>query len=1418
MEYRIRKNEGIGNNVCVTEADSGECPSEINGSAEISSGEDDTETSSSLASSGLTSLKIRSPESLSLLNEGKSEMYGANHTCVPGDISHAVISKIDMSTCTMSNKAYCSCSTHTLCVCLSPTMALAKSELTESSKFSSDESASSLRYESSPQRLGSGIQTVCNEEIHSNMESKDWTPHNVAHCKINCITDHCQSPNCFVNAQESIAGHTHFGDEGTDNKDCVPSKVPSTLPSSLFHDSSQQTQTSVGEMGENTEGLHFSSSDINPFVHSWQQEVSPRAGWRNFSFNSARDVSCSKFQAAADKLIRCSSVDEGLNSHSSPFNSHLSSYANAKPASSTISSFGGNDSRPDLNSLDGFQDHLLDETVAVHTRNDTEFVGATGSQVRFEDCSQLDEIMILYTSESETCNENDQRISYEHRTHTKPRYRRTTKHQRSSTDVLSSRKMKNQKPVSWSNVQSMSIHLSQLLQETSELLGNLSQHHSENFPLDAIKLQKDSAESLVKKSVKDSFTQTYEDKGIQTDKTKTDIAQNYSKENNSFLSPSEISVIVKVVGADSSTYIPDNTHLTGAQSSGQITNVRTQSLPNLHRYVPAKPADHGMSKSPHVRASVPFLSASTFPLSSPTSSLVSSILNKNSEDTSAVANSPSSEFQTLRCHTAIQGNTLMVDRASSPILTLRASKKPFNKLELENHSSEQNFEKVSWHRKRREQENCKLEVTGSQTETDSESIFSFGQGNKENKFEVVHCSSLRESPKRRIATHKVQRYKSENCILQNKHSPITNQFSSNSEISGYGDKEDQKDNFRSTQPKKVTEAIFTALPPWERPQSLENLCQIAHPVLDRHAQSLKRTTQTVYGTGENDFASSTITSRNSYVKNENYQYSPSQVSGFDLQLQDDGSSVVESECNTDILLGQEPTLANSHRLHHYSLQDLPLHNKFSNWSGVQGSSQRNEQLTMSYPNLNMKQSPTYMSQEAMESRSREIEKLQRERAEVMSAVHLEMNPQPLTVQLAEAKLSYGIGETDALLRVIQTGKMESQDQVSIKKQLYARHMKVIENLRKEREERLQSFRRSRSLSPQKQLSASQTSLSSLRDSDSPSRCREYLQQLRRDVVDSTRIQEPKRRAAQCPSEIEAMLKDYQKAREEARTEIARARDKLRERAELEKRRLLQSSLQKEDTKMKTLVSTSTLFTNSSLSLSSGPTSGYNSGMTTTPDMGNKSTSKEAKISPKGLDLELGSGRGRSAVRKCFLLVPTQNASVPDPNINQPPAASSAAEASPRQPTHPLAPLHRAPVLYQDLATQVQASAMAEVMAACSYDTKNLFNGQAAAGWIYQGTEKDVLVYYKAFSSPTKHGFIGAGVIKRPLYNVWDMVKDVHARRLYDKSILSAYVHQRVSSTVQLVHVVMDMSLCYLKQPRDFCCITVESEEVSAIKT
>ncbi|XP_044127193.1 stAR-related lipid transfer protein 9 [Bufo gargarizans] len=1147
---------------------------------------------------------------------------------------------------------------------------------------------------------------------------------------------------------------------------------------------------------DNAESLHFSSSDINPFVHSWQQEGSPKPGWRHCTFNSASDVSCAEFREQADKLMRCSSVDEGLNSHNSPFHSHLSSYANAKAVStSTISSLGRNDSRPDITSLDDSQELLSDESAVICTGNRAEFTGISGLETKFEDHSQLDEIIFLYTSESETCNEPVKQVSGEQGPHIKHKHRKTSRHQRNHTEICPSEQMRNknicQRPASCSSVQSMSLHLSQLLQETSELLGNLSKHHPENVRTEDIKMQRDCEDHIMKRSVRDSSTQTSVDKGIQTDSHIVKNAQKHTSERKHFLSTSGINVIVKVLGTDSLTHIPQKTE------QSKVTKTRTQSLPNLHEFELSKQSERVVYHSPQVRASIPLLtgsqdkSSTAFPYSSSKSSSVSTNVNKCAED--LVVHSPSSSaVDTARYHTSYYEKTAMVDRASSPILTVKASNKFHYKLVRDNHLNYQNFAKILRNRKRKERELRDLQLNSSQTETDSES-------NAGNEYEAARSSSLKETTRKKVSSAKFQRFVSEGCILRDADS-FTNQSSSNSEITSSEKKCNGVSHFTAMHGKKARH-------PWEHLQSLQNLSLMSQTVTSRDEQILRQSPKE-FISDKNDLGSFTITSGNSY--NKNRSYSPSQISGFDLHLQEDGLSVVESECNTDILLGLDPALRTCQKPHGYVLHDLPMHNKFSNWSGVQCGSTKNGMVSSS-PNLNMRGSPTKTgaSQEALDSRSQEIERLQKERAEVLSAIHLEMNPLPLTVQLAEAKLSYGIGETDALLRVLQTGKMDPQDTVSIKKQLYERHLKMIENVRKEREERLQRFRRSRSLSPQKQLSASQTSLTSLRESDLPSRRREYLQQLRRDVVDNTRIQEPKSRALQCPSEIEVMLKDYQKAREEAKTEIAKARDKLRERAEMERRRLQQGSLTKDDTKMKTLVSTSTLFTNSSLSLSSGPTSGYNSGMTATIGQGSKLSSQETLL--RSLDPALGSGRGRSAVRNYDLFTAT-SISVPDSHRT----SSSTAESLPGK-SIPCSPqrnslLQSTAVAYQELATRVQASAMAEVMTACSYDVKKLYNHQAAAGWIYQSTEKDVLVYYKAFSSPTKHGFIGAGVIKRPMHDVWCTVKDISARRLYDQSILTACVHERMGSNIQLVHVMTDTSLCYLKQPRDFCCLAVEYKQ------
>ena len=58
-------------------------------------------------------------------------------------------------------------------------------------------------------------------------------------------------------------------------------------------------------------------------------------------------------------------------------------------------------------------------------------------------------------------------------------------------------------------------------------------------------------------------------------------------------------------------------------------------------------------------------------------------------------------------------------------------------------------------------------------------------------------------------------------------------------------------------------------------------------------------------------------------------------------------------------------------------------------------------------------------------------------------------------------------------------------------------------------------------------------------------------------MDFPRIPEPAPRLARPPSDIELMLQEYHRAREEAKVEIAQARDRLKERTEQEKMRIRQ---------------------------------------------------------------------------------------------------------------------------------------------------------------------------------------------------------------------------------------------------------------------
>ncbi|XP_009275845.1 PREDICTED: stAR-related lipid transfer protein 9 [Aptenodytes forsteri] len=1244
---------------------------------------------------------------------------------------------------------------------------------------------------------------------------------------------------------------------------------------------------------DNKETMHFSSSDINPYIHPWQQDGSCKIGWKQYVFGSASDVSCNQIPLNLEnrKVMRCSSVDNGLNSQNSPFHSHLSSYATAKVLSSTLSSIEGLqgwDIRQDFQSAyssDSTKQYsnVSSETLETNPENNTaEFENPSAQPGNSS--MQVDEIVLLYPSESERSSRKLPGITREQGTQTATtgRCKRQRRHQRSYTDVSARKQETNRdlfhQPSSWTSMQNLSMHLSQLLQNTSELLGNLSQQSIRDNEQNAKSNQR-GTEEAVKATRSDSCTQTTADVGTQTEileepQSKHEEKQVEAKMENELRAAQAVNIDWKGIGAAAGGKIPKRKEetLSLEERTQERTGMRNLGNPDFHDSLDSIFEDSFMRLPLLPRISTPILDFQKKSLnaqqnvafaSTRVSSVTSSSLSSGQDGSSCtVVSSPTnSTSQSPASYAQDKGsavpaerkfcykNTLLVDRASSPILTLSASpssQTAFGKSvrpikEPLGYSSDASS---PLHNQRKQragpQSSMRPHVDNfSQTETDSESSTSRehkGVRKKSGSFSDKKAANellgqdgskdLEQQHRLTVGTH--------TAICANR----LYRSSSMLEVSGHrevltGDLRDRSPLARSVRCTYVTRGGRGSSAGIGHEKYVGNSdTALIHNYLPPNADLLFNkkisatcSSKTNAGACSEPLVEASSLQFHDFWKNEN-NCPPllSDVSDVQTSFQDDNTdSVTESECDTEIPLNKNTTFAKPYRPRSYSLRDLPIHNKFSNWCGVKGS--------LPPPLLSLSGSVTDLRSQAekkprstgatemegksqlCDGRSREIERLQRERAQIMSGIHLDLHQHPLTVELTEAKLNYGIGETDALLRVLQSGTADDLVAIPVKQQLYERHMRTIETLRKEREKRLQRYQRSRSLSPQKHLSLLQTLDASQRDPDLPSRRREYLQQLRRDVVENTRVQEPKR-SIQHPSDIELLLRDYQRAREETKTEIARARDKLRERAEQEKRRIREqifSQLQKEEARLKTLASTSTLCTDSSLSLSSGPTSGYNSSNTATYTASNLS-SQEGQVS-SGSALLSRDTRGRSAVRnsQLYVLEQLQKDSTSEACRIQPPLPSSSISC---RFTHGLtiSVSSSSTKGYQDLSKHILANATTEVMAACSHNLRNLYTCQAAAGWKYQCTEKEVLVYYKVFPSATRHGFLGAGVIERPLPYVWGLVRDPGKRHLYDRTINTARIHKKVTSHIQLVYLVTDTSLCYLKQPRDFCCITVEAKE------
>ncbi|XP_037342358.2 uncharacterized protein stard9 [Pungitius pungitius] len=530
---------------------------------------------------------------------------------------------------------------------------------------------------------------------------------------------------------------------------------------------------------------------------------------------------------------------------------------------------------------------------------------------------------------------------------------------------------------------------------------------------------------------------------------------------------------------------------------------------------------------------------------------------------------------------------------------------------------------------------------------------------------------------------------------------------------------------------------------------------------------------------------------------------------------DDAASLAPSECDTDVLVTFEPvTGVCVPSRGPLAPEDLPMHNKFTNWSGI--SLQPAKPSAKPGP---LREVESCGSNEGTGERgvgrAREIERLRQEREQVMATLSLNMNPAPLTVQLTEAKLHYGLGETDTLLKMLSPRRgeeAEPQACAPTKRQLYDGHRRSIEGSRQEREERLQSQRRARSLSPGKHPRSSPREAAA---SATPGRPKESLQQLRQEAIDGTRIPPPPRGESHCPSDIKQLLRDYGRAREEARTEIAKARERLRERTEQEKKRLQQQALSQEardDLRHRTRISSSTLCTGSSLSLSSGPTSGYNSGNTLQHGNTSLLTGQFSGFQDEGLKIRTRPPMcGPQSVKSQRAWLSAHDVRLEPPVSGFEPLMTSSPSTCARPRTASFGSSSSISTTYQDITSGLLARALAEVRLASSGDLRNLVMSKATAGWRYQGEEQGVEAYYKPSSSPSVHSFLGAAELDTPLDSLWTTICQLSKSHMYNQSLRSVWTRPLDDST-QLVYALTDPSACHLSQPRDFCCISTESKQ------
>ncbi|XP_003475495.1 stAR-related lipid transfer protein 9 isoform X2 [Cavia porcellus] len=1129
--------------------------------------------------------------------------------------------------------------------------------------------------------------------------------------------------------------------------------------------------------------LCLGSSDINPCFPPWCPEGPMHIGWKQYVFGRAVNVPCSQkaLGPVPSNVAWCSSMDNSLGDQNPPF---LSTYTQTQDLSST---HGSTENVQDSNETW----NILGTSFALgcnpsgpdkipQFKDPTSKAGCLKSGLPLAEGSSVgtvDEIVLLYPSETDSHLARARTNTYEQGTQTSG----CQLHQ-SCADVFSAQPDTSVVSpcdlASLASMHNLSLHLSQLLNSTSELLGSLSHPGVAKEQTS----KRDPSAGALHTLRLDSGTQTCVEKDSQTDLTLPPLHLQAPE-----AKTQEVIVIPEVLSSDTT---PES-QVTGAleRDAEEVTwkatvpsdlheesahcRLRSPPVPSLHlRFQKALREQNLSSVSPP---------ASLDASQARDASYV--IVNNTSLSTSHTPGpfpTASESAKEPQVQEKLDPTSALVDRASSPILTFSASTQelgpPLGFLTFSASST------------------CPLECHQKLDFSPRPAADS--------------CSQITHEPGGFQPVEALGGKGSSKSFLESS-PPCSPPQSLSVQVSFL------EQPLQQPQPSTTTGGQSSPPPPPPRHcgQKLTDSFVSVEAVLPEHGP---RSSQ-----GPSQWQSRPKNGGESAAPLVEPQFPEDLSSSWKGPLHHNSCPAAEltepagtrgstagspQACHLQGVLCPGSQMCMAPEPHHCSLRQLPVHNKFSNWFGVQHGSRGlgvNELEASS--DLSSGEQGQMFPQ--LDNQNPDPEWSPREQ------VSLQVGAQstPLSVELTEAKLHHGFGQADALLQVLQrgTGAALAPDEavMSTREEFHARQRQTAETLKREQAERLQNFRRTRSLSPHKGLSLQPNRAFPSWDLDLPSKRREYLQQLRKDVVETTRSPESALSSAHPPTDMERMLRNYRWAREKAKVEIAQARERLRERTAQEKLRIHQqivSQLLKEEEKLHNLAHSSSPCTSSSGSLSSGITSGYNSSSALSGQLQSPESVRDSHL-PGSRETWMVNGRSRSAFRNShmYLAGSTLKSSAYGHRGSVGTCCWSPSSLSSLGTCFSSS--------YQDLAKHIVDTSMADVMAACSDNLHNLFSCEATAGWNYQGKEQEVQLYYKEFSS-TRHGFLGAGMVVQPLSHVWAAVSDPTLWPLYHKPIQTARLHQRVTKSISLVYLVCNASLCALKQPRDFCCVCVEAKE------